>query len=35
MFRDAENYRVPGTHWSDWRQNLSRFVYLGEEEKDD
>jgi 3'-5' exoribonuclease len=35
MFRDAENYRVPGTHWSEWRQNLSRFVYLGEEEGDD
>jgi 3'-5' exoribonuclease len=28
MFRDAENYRVPGTHWSEWRQNLGRFVYL-------
>jgi 3'-5' exoribonuclease len=33
MFRDARNYRVPGTHWSEWRTNLNRFVYLGEEDE--
>ncbi len=32
MFRNAESHRVPGTRWSDWRQNLGRFVFLGEEE---
>jgi 3'-5' exoribonuclease len=34
MFRDAENYRVPGTRWSEWMRNLERFVYLGEEKEE-